>query len=435
LTIGYQRQSVASIVNGNVINASDFNNEYNAILAAYDKITGHNHDGITVGGGAPILAVNGVSFPNGVAVVNTVPVVTSANTITYEAVPNAALVNSTVTIGSTAIALGATVTTIHGLTLTNGIFSGTITSPNISSPTITGTATLTGVTVNGGTFTSSTIASPAISSPTITGTVTLTGTTLNAGSFAGPTITSVNLTSGAIGSAVTAVTQFTGNNSTLISTTAFVQNTIASLSLGASSQHANSFFLQTANNLADVTASTARTNLGLGTAATHADTEYTQCFIGSGDRTALYTNGAGGALYWARNGFGVAQVWTAATLTDNSQLTNGSGYLVSSNLLTYAPLASPGFSGFPTTPTRAYGDNSINVASTAFVQTQDASTAPGQTYGSLRSQTLFESSTVFIPGTSYDGASVGQTGGQTWLCQGSIALGGGFTATLLYRTA
>lgn len=53
--------------------------------------------------------VNGVSYPSSPST-NTVPVVTAANTITYEAVPNTALANSSVTIAGHAVALGASQT-------------------------------------------------------------------------------------------------------------------------------------------------------------------------------------------------------------------------------------------------------------------------------------------------------------------------------------
>lgn len=47
---GYVRQSAANIVDGQVINASDHNAEYNAIQAAFHATTGHNHDGTSAGG-------------------------------------------------------------------------------------------------------------------------------------------------------------------------------------------------------------------------------------------------------------------------------------------------------------------------------------------------------------------------------------------------
>jgi len=53
---GYTRQASGNIQTGSVINATDFNNEYNSILAAFDASTGHNHDGST-GEGARILEI------------------------------------------------------------------------------------------------------------------------------------------------------------------------------------------------------------------------------------------------------------------------------------------------------------------------------------------------------------------------------------------
>ena len=51
---GYTRQDTANnIANGNVIDADDFDAEYNAIESAFNASTGHAHDG-TAGGGAPI---------------------------------------------------------------------------------------------------------------------------------------------------------------------------------------------------------------------------------------------------------------------------------------------------------------------------------------------------------------------------------------------
>lgn len=91
--------------------------------------------GITPGGAAggdlsgtypnPTVAkVNGVAYGSSPST-NTVPVVTGANTVTYETVPNAALANSSLTIGSTNIALGATSLTLAGLTsITDALLIG-----------------------------------------------------------------------------------------------------------------------------------------------------------------------------------------------------------------------------------------------------------------------------------------------------------------------
>ena len=54
---GYTRQDTANnIANGNVIDADDFDAEYNAVEAAFNASTGHKHDG-TAGEGAPIEKV------------------------------------------------------------------------------------------------------------------------------------------------------------------------------------------------------------------------------------------------------------------------------------------------------------------------------------------------------------------------------------------
>lgn len=50
---GYTRQATANIVTGAVIDAADFNSEFNTIEAAFNASTGHAHDG-TTGNGPPI---------------------------------------------------------------------------------------------------------------------------------------------------------------------------------------------------------------------------------------------------------------------------------------------------------------------------------------------------------------------------------------------
>ena len=54
---GYTRQAAGNIVTGGVIDAADFNAEYNAIEAAFNGSTGHTHDGTT--GNGPTLEVLG----------------------------------------------------------------------------------------------------------------------------------------------------------------------------------------------------------------------------------------------------------------------------------------------------------------------------------------------------------------------------------------
>jgi len=54
---GYTRQS--TITTGNTIEASDFNNEYNQLLAAFVNTTGHKHDGTAAEG--PVISVLGDS--------------------------------------------------------------------------------------------------------------------------------------------------------------------------------------------------------------------------------------------------------------------------------------------------------------------------------------------------------------------------------------
>jgi hypothetical protein len=57
---GYTRQAAANIVANNIIDANDFNDEFNAIETAFNASTGHTHDGTAAGGGR-ILEIG----PNG----------------------------------------------------------------------------------------------------------------------------------------------------------------------------------------------------------------------------------------------------------------------------------------------------------------------------------------------------------------------------------
>jgi hypothetical protein len=57
MTTGYTRADIANnIADGNVINASDFDAEFDALQTAFNATLGHSHDG-TLGEGAPILVL------------------------------------------------------------------------------------------------------------------------------------------------------------------------------------------------------------------------------------------------------------------------------------------------------------------------------------------------------------------------------------------
>ena len=60
----YTRQSGTEIVDGEIINAADFNNEFNQLLAFAAASTGHTHDGTTAEGG-PITKLLGTSITIG----------------------------------------------------------------------------------------------------------------------------------------------------------------------------------------------------------------------------------------------------------------------------------------------------------------------------------------------------------------------------------
>lgn len=107
--------------------------------------------------------VHGVTFPASPST-NTVPVVTGSNTVTYEAVPNAALANPSVTIGGQAISLGGTTTNqgtggklqlSTGSTTTNNCakFDGSGNTVDAGVPCAAGSVTSVGGSSSGGTLT------------------------------------------------------------------------------------------------------------------------------------------------------------------------------------------------------------------------------------------------------------------------------------------
>lgn len=64
MATGYTRQSSSQIIDAEIINASDFNNEFNQLQSAFNVSTGHNHDGSTTGGGAAVNYNNLSNLPS-----------------------------------------------------------------------------------------------------------------------------------------------------------------------------------------------------------------------------------------------------------------------------------------------------------------------------------------------------------------------------------
>jgi hypothetical protein len=88
----------------------------------------------------------------------------------------------------------------------------------------------------------------------------------------------------------------------------------------------------------------------------------------TGDQTTITGNaGTATALQTGRTISGTLFDGTANITLNNTGITNGAGYITSSALSPYAPLASPALTGTPTAPTQSALDNSTKIATTAYV--------------------------------------------------------------------
>jgi fibronectin-binding autotransporter adhesin len=175
---GYTRQDTANnIANGNVIDADDFDAEYNAIESGFNASTGHKHDG-SAGEGAPITKV-GPSQDLTVSPSNVLPKTTN----TLDLGSNAAkfkdgYFDGTVVTDALTVTAGSTLSgnvTVGG---TLGVTGAT---------TLSSTAAITGNTTVGGTLGvtgASTLDSAAVTNnATVGGTLGVTGNTTVGGTL------------------------------------------------------------------------------------------------------------------------------------------------------------------------------------------------------------------------------------------------------------
>lgn len=185
---GYTRQSLATIQPGLDIDAEPFNDEFNAVQAAFDNSTGHDHSGLFPGDGAKVAlptAVTGIlpvaNGGTGVALsTGTVKVVLSTSPTILTPVIASITGPTTVTTGGltistgglTVTAGGASITGVTGITGATTITGALTVTTTATLPTIIGPTTLTtgGLTISTG-------------GATITGTTGITGATTVTGTF------------------------------------------------------------------------------------------------------------------------------------------------------------------------------------------------------------------------------------------------------------
>lgn len=363
---GYTRQDTSNnIATGNVINAADIDNEFDAIVNTFNATTGHKHDGTASEG--PPITVTGPSqdvvttatalYPK---LDNTVDLGTSLleykdlyidgvanidSLVADTADINAGTIDATVIGGTTAAAgtfstLAATSATVGGIAVATISAAQTITNKIISADTntLSGIAASSFVLSNALGYIDGTVAAKAIPAGVVVGTTdtqTLTNKTINLTSNTlvatsaqlAAALTDETGTGSAVFSASPtftgtplAPTATAGTSTTQIATTAFVDAAVTAATTGTVS----------VTTLNATTVSTTNLTLG-GTALTVSGAELN------------FVDGVTSAIQTQIDGL-------------QSQITGK------------AALASPTFTGVPLAPTAAVSTNTTQIATTAFVQ-------------------------------------------------------------------
>jgi hypothetical protein len=131
---GYVRNDTTNqIADGNVINASPLNGEFNALAAAFDGSTGHEHDGTT--GDAPKI-----NLTNATAVTGTLPIANGGTGSTSTTFVNLAA-NVTGTLPVANGGTGAATFTANNVLLGNGTSAFQAVAPGTSGNVLTSNGT------------------------------------------------------------------------------------------------------------------------------------------------------------------------------------------------------------------------------------------------------------------------------------------------------
>jgi len=207
---GYTRQDTANnIANGNVIDADDFDAEYNAVEGAFNASTGHKHDG-TSGEGAPITKV-GPSQDLIVSATNVLPKTTNTLDLGSSGAKfKDSFFDGTVTTDDLAVTGGSVLTGNATVGGTLGVTGAT---------TLSSTAAITGNTTVGGTLGvtgASTLDSAAVTNnATVGGTLGVTGNTTVGGTLGVTGQITGNITGAVTGNASTATALQTARSITI----------------------------------------------------------------------------------------------------------------------------------------------------------------------------------------------------------------------------
>jgi hypothetical protein len=363
---GYIRQDTSNnIATGSVINATDLDNEFDAVVSAFNSSSGHKHDG-TSGEGAPITATGPAQdvvtsaialYPK---ITNTIDLGTSA--LKYKNLYLNGVANFASLVADTADINAGTIdaTVIGGTTAAAGTFSTlTATSATVGGIAVantTGTQTLTGKTISADTNTLSGIAASSFVLSNASGNIDgaavqkaiPTGVVVGATDTQTLTNKTIDLTSNTLvttsAQLLAALTDGTGTGSVVFSASPTLTGTpIAPTATGGTNttQIATTAFV-TAAVTAATTGTLSVTTLNATTVST------TNLALGG---TTLTVSGAE---------LNFVDGVTSAVQTQIDSL--------QSQITARATIASPTFTGVPLAPTAVVSTNTTQIATTAFVQ-------------------------------------------------------------------